>query len=179
MFKALLSPRFSEGVELSARGNLEVALPDEDADALEIICLVLHHRNEVKVFDTSVALLKTIALLSDKYDLALALKQTAQVWISDLEAQYPSFRQDLLVSAYLLQHAPMFEMVGNGLVWYAKKIHPYKAKGAMDAASIFEEVFSTSIVGRAQDTITRLKHFSNRRPTRSEAGSYSTDCYVR
>lgn len=88
---------------MRSRGNVEVALPD-DADALEIICLVLHHQNEAKVYSVSLETLDNIAELADKYDLGIALKPVAELWINKFfQKKDPRERFELLLAAYLLR----------------------------------------------------------------------------
>lgn len=142
VFKALLSPRFSEGAELSSRGKAEVALPEDDSGALEIVCLVLHHRNEEKVFGISLDVLGTIAWLADKYDLFDALHPASYVWVSQLERlKNIDNRQTLLMAAYLFRHSQIFEDIGKDIVWDARVIDTDEGKLIPATASVSKDIF--------------------------------------
>src|SRR5262249_24550771 len=46
VFGAMFGPHWSEGQGLSKESPREVPLVEDDADALRIICCVIHHRND-------------------------------------------------------------------------------------------------------------------------------------
>ncbi|KAK5734408.1 hypothetical protein LTR17_008906 [Elasticomyces elasticus] len=52
VFKAMLSVRFREGHELALNSRIDVPLPEDDGEAMTILCNVLHHRNKI-VLDNS------------------------------------------------------------------------------------------------------------------------------
>lgn len=91
-FAAMFSPRWSEGKEDSSLFGVprEIALPDEDTEAMTWICRALHFHKDTSE-DVDLQLLEDVALISDKYDLAFALKP----WV-DLRLQ--SFRHTTLYS---------------------------------------------------------------------------------
>lgn len=80
VFKALLSPRFHEGTELSASGTVEVALPDDDGEAMATICYVIHHQTSRMRTPCHEVELLSVAILSDKYGLDEVMKAHAQCW---------------------------------------------------------------------------------------------------
>lgn len=59
----LFGPNFSEGQNLSSSNSKEILVPDDDARAMEMICNIIHLRNDAvplsltpeEVFDVAVA----------------------------------------------------------------------------------------------------------------------------
>ena len=66
VFKAMLSPRFLKK-EPSSEGLVEVPLPDDDPEALTLLCRILHLRSR-NVEISSFHMFKNLSLLCDKYD---------------------------------------------------------------------------------------------------------------
>ena len=85
-FGALLGPNFKEGqASVPAGQPKEIHLPDDDATAMETICMVVHHRGNVIHGQENLPapeLLLNIALLADKYDCMAAMCGYASTWIS-------------------------------------------------------------------------------------------------
>jgi BTB/POZ domain len=46
VFNAMLGPQFREGQDLHGNSPKEIIMPDDNADALTIICRILHLRND-------------------------------------------------------------------------------------------------------------------------------------
>lgn len=70
VFTAMLGPHFSEGQDLAADRPKEISLPEDNVQAMGVICKLLHSRPDLTC---KVALLKPeevfqIAVLADKYD---------------------------------------------------------------------------------------------------------------
>jgi len=49
VFRTMLGPRFEEGTRLTRSGSVEVLLPDDDAEAMTLICNILHHRQHAVI----------------------------------------------------------------------------------------------------------------------------------
>ncbi|OCL09897.1 hypothetical protein AOQ84DRAFT_375415 [Glonium stellatum] len=47
VFNAMFGPHFREGQGLGGACSKEIPLPDDDADALKLICSVIHSRNDM------------------------------------------------------------------------------------------------------------------------------------
>lgn len=80
VFAAMLSPNFREGSSLSSTCLTEIPLPDDPHLAVTVIAYILHFRNDL-VYMNSFDQLFDIALMADKYDLALALGPWRHVWL--------------------------------------------------------------------------------------------------
>ncbi|KAB5531432.1 hypothetical protein GE09DRAFT_1228231 [Coniochaeta sp. 2T2.1] len=87
VFNSMLGPTWSEGKGLSSLSPPEIPLEEDDADALRTIFFVLHHRNrEVPASSTlTPSDILNIAVMSDKYDLAVALEYVRLQWLKPRE----------------------------------------------------------------------------------------------
>ncbi|KAL3424235.1 hypothetical protein PVAG01_03516 [Phlyctema vagabunda] len=116
-FSALLGPDWKEGHEMLDRDGppTELILPEDNAAALQLICTVLHHRNN-KVPETLAAgdVLR-VAVTADKYDFVDALKLASTNWLRPGKNQ----ARDLMLltsAAYLFQNAQAFAEITKALV---------------------------------------------------------------
>ncbi|KAF8542833.1 hypothetical protein BDD12DRAFT_875770 [Trichophaea hybrida] len=86
VFRAMFGPngKFRESRELrTADASTELyVLPieEDDLDVLQIILMILHHKNSGVPKEIDFEKLVQVAVLSDKYDLAVALRFTASAW---------------------------------------------------------------------------------------------------
>lgn len=101
VFNAMFGPDWSEGQGLSTCVPKEVALDEDNASALRTICLVLHHHADVPEV-TSAKEIATIAVVSDKYDLAVALRYASASWLDQRR------KSDLLDMGYRMVAAVLF-----------------------------------------------------------------------
>jgi len=110
VFKAMFGPNWSEGQRLSKESPGEVCLEEDDAEAMRIICYVIHHRINDVPQTLSPELIFRIAIGADKYDLAVALGLASSLWLGRV---YP-MTQDMsdtrysMLSAYLFRNADVF-----------------------------------------------------------------------
>ncbi|KXT00046.1 hypothetical protein AC578_4869 [Pseudocercospora eumusae] len=80
VFKALLGPQYSEGNTIrTSEKPIEVALPDDDADSMRLVC-ILTHRTDIPDQDTNVSVerLLAFAIVVDKYHISGALRFQSQ-----------------------------------------------------------------------------------------------------
>jgi BTB/POZ domain len=74
--------RFAEGLGIKSNDCFSLPLPDDQADAMEIICNILHFRtNLVPMKDITSDILAGLATVIDKYDCALAVLPWSILWI--------------------------------------------------------------------------------------------------
>jgi hypothetical protein len=95
VFKAMLqASTFKEGQKLSAAGKVEVPLPEDDPNAIEVALNIIHGRNKLVPRVLSLELLTSVSLLVDKYQMAEAVQCFSDTWISalieDIPEVYPS-----------------------------------------------------------------------------------------
>lgn len=105
VFNSMFGPDWDEGRALSSQAPREIPLKEDDASALRTIFCVLHHRNtDVPDPDTLTPKeIVDIAIESDKYDLAVALKYVVPLWLK------PRQSPDLLEMGHLMTAALLFE----------------------------------------------------------------------
>ncbi len=81
VFAALFSLKSSEGVALRNSTNVsEISLPDDDPEAMQLVCHILHHGHDI-TRKVSVALLEKVATLCDKHDTVTPLSAWSEVWL--------------------------------------------------------------------------------------------------
>ena len=81
VFKALFSPKFSEGTALSiSQAVPEIRLPDDDPEAMQLILHILHHgKNAPGIL--RIELLEKVAVLCDKYDIVKIFAAWSDLWL--------------------------------------------------------------------------------------------------
>jgi hypothetical protein len=94
VFKAMLSSRFKEGIELAeekaSSKPYTLNLPDDNAEATTILCRILHfNMNDVPEKPTPVCL-EDLAFLCDKYRCINAMKYCGSIWLRDWLVVYDS-----------------------------------------------------------------------------------------
>lgn len=81
-FKAMLGPNFADGKNLSYDNPKEIALTDDDPEAIQAICQVLHLKNHSVVKNLESRTILKIAQTSDKYFLREAISFAMAKWLS-------------------------------------------------------------------------------------------------
>ncbi|KAK5692546.1 hypothetical protein LTR97_010857 [Elasticomyces elasticus] len=119
VFKAMLSVRFREGHELALNFRIDVPLPDDDGEATNILCNVLHHRNKA-VLDNwpQTDMMVKVAILSDKYDCIEAMMPTAKCWLPPpTKTGNLTSRRNLMTAAYYFHANKAFATYGRWLIY--------------------------------------------------------------
>lgn len=107
----MLGPHFSEGTTLASSASVEIPLPDDDPDAMEVICNVLHMRNDKVPTEFAAPDVILLAALCDKYDLCVALSPAMSLWL-DAFPKY-SINLDYRIKGQLLEIAFQFKLWKN------------------------------------------------------------------
>ncbi len=90
VFKAMLQRNnFREGCTLEFAGSVEVALHDDDPEAMLILLNVVHARNRSVPRKVSLEVLSKIAILVDKYQMVEAFEAFSDGWIEHLIPDLP------------------------------------------------------------------------------------------
>ena len=108
VFSAMLGPTWSKDQGVSTGSPREIRLAEDDADALRIICCVVHHRNDDVPLSPTPKEVLQIAIEADKYDLNIALKYVRAQW---LKPRGKPEREDMgyfLAAAFLFGDMDMF-----------------------------------------------------------------------
>ena len=118
VLKALFSPKYAEGAALcGSQDVLEILLPDDDPEAMTLMCHVLHHGNHTPE-KLSVELLEKTATLCDKYDVVRAFTAWSdfwlRAWIADACGQDIWIR--IMQASHMLDNHGVFFLASSNLV---------------------------------------------------------------
>lgn len=89
VFEAMLRPgQYREGSTLLRNDHLTLPLPEDNAEAMIVICNILHMRSpEVPTATITPDLLDSISTLVDKYDFARAIQPWPKIWLEQEHIQ--------------------------------------------------------------------------------------------
>ena len=89
VFEAMLKPgNYQEGVSLAREKYLEISLPDDNIEAMTVICNILHLQSQKVPIETITSdLLDNIATIIDKYDFARAIQPWPGIWFQQENIQ--------------------------------------------------------------------------------------------
>lgn len=89
----------------------EIPLPEDDVDAMTIMCAVIHHRNDIIPEGISSNEVLQISVLTDKYDCKVALRHAIHHWLDHRNAVSLKDLMTLMTAAYLLNQAQAFSAI--------------------------------------------------------------------
>lgn len=114
VFKAMFGPNFKEGQHLDKQRPPEISLAD-DPKSLEIICQVLHFRNNSlpNILDAEKVL--KLAQTVEKYELQEAMKLAMKEWLIDTSCDSKTLFM-LLEAAILTESKSGFEAITCELI---------------------------------------------------------------
>ena len=117
-FRAMFNPRFTGRADFSPHDSLEIALPVDDYQAMTWICFALHLQ-DLPEGRMPLALLKKIALLADKYNLARKLQPWSRLWLDEWSdsAAHDENYWELLWVAYALLDVQIFYEASERLIY--------------------------------------------------------------
>jgi hypothetical protein len=119
----MFGPNRSEGRRLSTQLPEEVSVPEDDADAMQIICCVLHHRNDLVSETITAKMILRIAVEVDKYDLKTALKYTSLDWLKPQIKFKMKETGRLLAAAYLFDNTNAFAAHTKSLILNCNELY--------------------------------------------------------
>ena len=118
VFNKMLNSQLKEGIgNRSTSGHpFLIPLPEDDAEALTLLCNAIHHRGIPR--NPSLACLKSLAVVCDKYDCVSVFTAWGELWLrTHIESTVarkptnPRILNDLLLVAYVLDLPDAFERV--------------------------------------------------------------------
>lgn len=116
VFRAMLGPRFSEGQKLNDNGSTEIDMPEDDAEAMEIMLNVIHGCNN-KVHDAlDASRVLRVAITADKFDCKVALAFAIRVWLNCANVTDSNQLWQLLKAAYWFDNPESFEEISLRLM---------------------------------------------------------------
>ncbi|KAL5324952.1 hypothetical protein ACEPPN_006073 [Leptodophora sp. 'Broadleaf-Isolate-01'] len=102
----------SEGQRSGLAGSKkETPLPEDDAEAMTIICAVIHHRNDIVPEEMSSSEVLRLSVVADKYDCKVALKHAAHCWLDHRNVVSLKGQMELMTASYLLDQAQAFSAI--------------------------------------------------------------------
>lgn len=111
------SQRFREGHALATASSAEVALPDDDAPSVGILCGIMHMRYDLVPQTLSTIDILNLALVCDKYACAMVVKPSVEVWVErELKTAGDQVRAQLMKAACLLRNTASIHRVGVQMV---------------------------------------------------------------
>lgn len=115
-FKVMLGPQFAEGKGLSFEEPKEIPLTDDDPDAMQTICQILHLKNHAVTEHPTSHTILAIAQAVDKYLLHEALSFATAKWLVAENMKTVEDLKRLLAAAILLDHSRVVKRVTQVLV---------------------------------------------------------------
>lgn len=117
VFAAMFSPHFKEVSALSPVHPSEVVLPEDDPDAMTLLCNCLHFQTDKIPRDLKFPLLKALAILCDKYDAAKAISPWSILWLQKWDtAECEDGFEGLLKVIYALDCAEAFSKISKSAI---------------------------------------------------------------
>ncbi|RYP49216.1 hypothetical protein DL768_005033 [Monosporascus sp. mg162] len=116
VFSAMLSPRFSEGQRLADNESTEIDMPEDDAEAMEIMLNVIHGCNNAVRDDLDANQILRVAITVDKFDCKVALAFAIKDRLKCANITDSSQLWRLLKAAYWFDNAKSFEEISLALM---------------------------------------------------------------
>jgi hypothetical protein len=111
VFRTMFGPNFSEGQILAdiSSGPKEVHMPEDNADAIEVICSIIHFRSIPQ--EVGPDLMLHIAIAADKFDCGIVLQHASISWLDPGKSQNIVELARLMAASYLLDNSKAFSQV--------------------------------------------------------------------
>ncbi|KAH7344380.1 hypothetical protein BKA66DRAFT_434194, partial [Pyrenochaeta sp. MPI-SDFR-AT-0127] len=116
-FRAMFGPHFAEGKDLKSNDPKEMLMPGDNANALEIICNIMHLQNDAVPQSLSPSDIFDIAIAADKFDSVIALKHVSTLWLKPKGVESISELGYLMAAAYILDNAQAFSEITLSMVF--------------------------------------------------------------
>ncbi|QDS75677.1 hypothetical protein FKW77_007587 [Venturia effusa] len=144
VFKAMFGRNFKEGNELAKSSTpYQIPLPDDDPDAMAILCRILHHNaDDVFLPDDAAQVMQFVAAL-DKYDCMKSAKFFLVVWLEKIRS--PPFRHlaILLAISYDIRDETGFRRFSSKLLRDpngVKALHSYQRTAPSFPIAICDDI---------------------------------------
>ena len=107
-FRVMFGPHFAEGQNLDSDNPKDVSMTEDNAHALEVICNVIHLRNDAVPHSLSPKEIFEIATAADKFDCVVALRYASAIWLNPKGVEDILELGYLMAAAYILDDAQAF-----------------------------------------------------------------------
>jgi hypothetical protein len=115
-FRTMFGPHFAEGKDLNSNDPKEILMPYDNANALEIICNIMHLRNDAVPRSLSPNDIFEVAVAADKFDCVVALEHASTLWLNPKGVTGISEFGYLMAAAYILDNAQAFSDITLSMV---------------------------------------------------------------
>lgn len=112
----MVGPQFKEGQRLARNQSTEINMPEDDAEAMEIMLSVIHGCNNAVLDGLDASRILRVALMADKFDCKEALAFAARVWLNCANVIDSNQLLLLLRAAYWFDDAKSFKEISLGLM---------------------------------------------------------------
>lgn len=151
VFAALFSPRFTEGIALAEATEVrQISLPDDDPEAMLVVCRTLHFVENAPD-DISYSLLEKVAEVCDKYDLGFALRGWSELalqeWKREMDDDEGRCAQLLNISFVLGSQETFWLASRNLLLHSSVTTPPTNKENGLAFAGLVED-----LLGKCQNT---------------------------
>ena len=138
VFATMLKPQFKEGNSLISGTSCEIPLPEDDPEAMTLLCNCLHFRVDQIPKNVGFPTLKALAIICDKYDSTRAISPWSTIWLQKWEtsACEEGF-EGLLFVAYALDCAEVFMEISKRAV--LDQVGPFDTRRALDGFHMIPE----------------------------------------
>lgn len=123
VFKAMFSPHFQEGQDLSGPRPKRISLPEDDAEAMTTLCYIIHHRSHSVSKMPQHSTLVEIGFLCDKYDCSEALESWSKTWLNPYQQDVTlglAGMKHLLFPFYAFNDLDSFKQISIMTVYHTK-----------------------------------------------------------
>ncbi|KAK5951141.1 hypothetical protein OHC33_007894 [Knufia fluminis] len=115
-FAVMFGPVFQEGQGLDVNNPKSIPLPEDDAEAMEVLCRIIHLHNDSVSMTMSAEKVLSIARLVDKYALHRTVYLAATYWLDPTSTTDIKALGQLLVAADLMDHHRGFRNITENMV---------------------------------------------------------------
>lgn len=115
-FRNLLGPHFAEGQDVKCDNPKEVLMPVDNAEALEMICNIIHLCNDAVPLCLPAKKVFEIAVTAEKFDCVVALKLASAHWLTSTDVESLTDLAYLMAAAYVMDDAAAFSEITFSMV---------------------------------------------------------------
>jgi hypothetical protein len=116
VFNVMLGPAFKEGHQLTQPGLTEILLPEDNAEAMQIVFNIIHGRNDAVSETLDAGMLLQVTIIADKYDCYVPLKFAMKAWLSRMSTTHPEEAWTLTMTALILRRQEPFGQATSALI---------------------------------------------------------------
>ena len=105
VFSTMFGPHFNKGQNMDdiSSGPKEVHIPEDNADAIKIICSMMHFRSIPQEVGSDLML--DIAIAADKFDCGIVLQHAGILWLDPKKSKDLVELARLMAASYLLDNS--------------------------------------------------------------------------